>query len=42
VKAKSRKYNTIHNQKNMVDASRRLVEEAEACRREKDGDDGDA
>jgi len=42
VKAKSRKYNTIHNQKNMVDASRRLAEEAEAYRREKDGDDGDA
>jgi hypothetical protein len=42
VKAKSRKYNTIHNQMNMKDASRRLAEEAEAYRREKDGDDGDA
>lgn len=42
VKAKARKYNTIHNQKNMVDASRRLAEEAAAYRREKDGDDGDA
>lgn len=42
VKAKARKYNTIHNQKNMLDASKRLAEEAEAYRREKDGDDGDA
>ena len=42
VKAKARKYNTLHNQKNMLDASRRLAEEAEAYRREKDGDDGDA
>ncbi|MBI5430659.1 MAG: hypothetical protein HY938_09430 [Nitrosomonadales bacterium] len=42
VKAKSRKYNTIENQKNMVGASRRLQEEAEAYQREKDGDDGDA
>ncbi len=41
VKAKARKFNTIHNQKNMVDAARRLAEEAEAYRREKDGDDGD-
>ena len=42
VKAKARKYNTIDNQKNMIGASRRLQEEAEAYRREKDGDDGDA
>jgi hypothetical protein len=42
VKAKARKYNTIHNQKNMADASSRLAAEAEAYRREKDGDDGDA
>ncbi len=42
VKAKARKYNTIENQKNMVGASRRLQEEAEAYQREKDGDDGDA
>ena len=42
VKAKARKYNTIENQKNMVDAARRLANEAEAYRREKDGDDGDA
>jgi hypothetical protein len=39
VKAKARKYNTIENQKNMVGASRRLQEEAEAYQREKDGDD---
>ena len=39
VKAKARKYNTIENQKNMVDASRRLQEEAEAYQRAKDGDD---
>ena len=39
VKAKARKYNTIENQKNMVGASRRLHEEAEAYQREKDGDD---
>lgn len=42
VKAKARKYNTIHNQKNMLDAARRLAEEAEAYRREKDGENGDA
>ncbi|TAJ76776.1 MAG: hypothetical protein EPO42_11710 [Gallionellaceae bacterium] len=42
VKAKNRKYNTINNQKNMVGASRRLQEEADAYQREKDGDDGDA
>ncbi len=42
VKAKARKYNTIDNQKNMVGAARRLAEEAEAYKREKDGDDGDA
>ncbi len=42
VKAKARKYNTIRNQNNMADAARRLAEEAEAYRREKDGEDGDA
>ena len=42
VKAKNRKYNTINNQKNLVGASRRLAEEAEAYRREKDGENGDA
>ena len=41
VKTKARKYNTIENQKNMIGASRKLKEEAEAYRREKDGDDGD-
>ncbi len=42
VKAKARKYNTIDNQKNMVGAARRLKEEAEAYKRGKDDDDGDA
>ena len=42
VKAKARKYNTIENQKNMIGAARRLKEEAEAYKCEKDGDDGDA
>lgn len=41
VKAKARKYNTINNQKNMVGASRRLQEEADAYQREKDGENGD-
>lgn len=41
VKAKARKYNTIHNQKNMIGAARELKEAADAYRREKDGDDGD-
>lgn len=38
VKAKARKYNTIENQKNMIGASRRLQEEADAYQREKDGE----
>ena len=42
VKAKARKYNTIENQKNMVGASRRLQEEAEAYQQAKDGDNEDA
>jgi hypothetical protein len=43
VKAKARKYNTIHNnQKNMEDASRRLADELNAFDPPKDGDDGDA
>jgi len=42
VKAKARKYNTINNQKNMIGASRRLQEKADAYRRAKDGDDGNA
>lgn len=41
VKAKARKYNTIENQKNMLGASRRLEEAADAYRREKDGENGD-
>ena len=42
VKAKARKFNTIHNQKNMADASKRLAEEVEEYKRGKDGEDGDA
>ena len=43
VKAKARKYNTIHNnQKNMEEASRLLAEEVKALKRPKDDDDGDA
>jgi len=43
VKAKARKYNTIHNnQKNMEEASRLLAEEVEALKRPKDDEDGDA
>ena len=43
VKAKARKYNTIHNnQKNMEDASRRLADELEDFDQPKDGADGDA
>lgn len=42
VKAKARKYNTIHNQKNMIGAARELKKAADAYMREKDGDDGDA
>ena len=40
VKAKSRKYNTIDNRKNMFGAARKLQEAAEAYQRAKDGDDG--
>jgi hypothetical protein len=42
VKAKARKYNTIENQKNMIGASRRLQEEAEAYQQAKDGGNEDA
>lgn len=42
VKAKARKYNTIHNQKNMADASLQLGKAMDAYKRGKDGDDGDA
>lgn len=43
VKAKGRKYNTIHNnQKNMDEASIRLAEEVEALNRPKDDENGDA
>jgi hypothetical protein len=43
VKAKARKYNTIHNnQKNMKDASRRLADELNAFQPPKDDEDGDA
>jgi hypothetical protein len=42
VKAKARKYNTIHNnQKNMEDASRRLADELKDFDPPKDGNDGD-
>lgn len=43
VKAKARKYNTIHNrQTNMARAAQQLADEVDALQRAKDGDDGDA
>lgn len=42
VKAKARKYNTINNQKNLLNASRQLSNGLNAYQRAKDGDDGDA
>jgi hypothetical protein len=43
VKAKARKYNTIHNQQtNMARAAEELADEVDALQRAKDGDDGDA